>query len=226
VSKFLWEETVQCENVLITGVDSILFRYGVEDFFRYDYVGSPVYPDTLAGHSNPEIWKIMAAYQNKWGGKGGLSIRKRSVMLKAIDSCPLSAKEYPEDAWISACVMLMDGKLPLPSIANRFSIGSRCEVDVPFGSHNMWDNCGRTSCLEAILTSRLHRDLFGEANIDRNCQEGESLYLSMYGHVRSEIEQNQVVSGWEHYNRFGKSEGFLWRCFEHGSKDNTNMNWH
>jgi len=140
ISKFLWEDTVQCENVLITGIDSILLRHGVEDFFRYDYVGSPMYPDTLKGHDHGKtLWTIMAAYQNKWGGKGDLSICKRSIMLKAIKTCPLPPKEYPEDAWISACIMLMDGKLPFPTIANRFSIGSKCEVDVPFGVNKMWD---------------------------------------------------------------------------------------
>lgn len=55
------------EKVLIIQHDSELLREGIEDFIKYDYVGSP--------------WKFQ-----EHGGNGGLSIRSRSAMIEISES--------------------------------------------------------------------------------------------------------------------------------------------
>jgi hypothetical protein len=115
------------------------------------------------------------------GGNGGFSFRKRSAMIEALDKCPIPIAGSPEDVWSSACMMLLGKALPHPTIANRFSVGTKCAVDVPFGSHKLWwMNCKQATCAVALLQSRLHRDLFGEQNSNYSCPEGEALYYLKY----------------------------------------------
>lgn len=213
LSDFLWKETIQCENVLVTQTDATIFRHGIEDFFEYDYVGSPIYPESFP----TRFWRIMNAYQDTGiGGNGGLSFRKRSSMIEALDNCPIPIPGSPEDAWSAACMMLLNKTLPHPTIANRFSVGTKCEVDFPLGGHKLWMNCNRGACEAALLTSRMHFDIYGEQNADRECPEGEAFYRNLYpgdGHK----------SGWKQYNKMlqknpdATKPARLWRCFYNNS---------
>jgi hypothetical protein len=54
------------ENILIFQHDSEILRPGIEEFFNYEYLGAP--------------WKFQSN-----GGNGGLSFRKKSEMIKAIE---------------------------------------------------------------------------------------------------------------------------------------------
>ena len=53
-------------------------------------------------------------------------------MLKAIHKCSVPRREN-EDVWFVARMMELGEALPQPNYANRFSLGSRCEVDDPVG---------------------------------------------------------------------------------------------
>mmetsp|Transcript_13765 Transcript_13765/g.33177 ORF Transcript_13765/g.33177 Transcript_13765/m.33177 type:complete len:974 (-) Transcript_13765:96-3017(-) len=213
MSKFLWKDSMQCENILVTQVEALMFRHGAEDFFQYDYVGSPMYPQSFPSR----VWRLMNAFNDTAvGGDGGFSFRKRSNMLKLISECPVPIPDtQAEDAWASACTMLLDGDLPHPTIANRFGVGSRCEVDVPLGANKMWMNCNEESCAMALLTSRMHRDFFGEESDEYNCPEGEVMYLKMYPDVAQAIDTGRIKSGWVHFNKAGRFEQTrVWRCFD------------
>ena len=208
MSDFMWKDSIQCENILVSQTDAILLRHGVEDFFQYDYVGSPIYSESFPTRE----WRIFNAYQDTaTGGCGGLSFRKRSSMIEALENCPIPKSGSAEDAWFTGCMMLLNKNLPHPSIANRFSIGSKCEINFPVGSHQIWSYCGRQSCEIALLTSRMHLDIYGEENSNRECPEGEAMYKELYP------DAHKAKSGWQHYNRFTqKNPGSkrLWRCLD------------
>jgi len=216
LSNFLWKQTIQCENVLVSQTDAILFRHGVGDFFRYDYVGAPIYPESVGA---TRYWSIMNAYSSAGvGGNGGLSFRKRSAVIRALDKCEIPIPGSPEDAWMSACIMLLDGVLPHPTIANRFSVGTKCEVDVPFGIHKPWMNCKKSTFIQALLSSKFHKDLYGEENFNYDCPEGELLYLLLHRDVAYAVEHGKCASGWDHYNKHGRLEkGRTWRCLGYHS---------
>ena len=156
LSEFLWKETIQCENVLVTQTDALIFCHGIEDFFDYDFVGSSIY----AANNPSRYWRVMHAFNDtSVGGNGGFSFRKKSAMVKALDGCKNPIPGSPEDAWSVACILLQDGILPHPVTANRFGIGTKCEIDVPMGTHKLWSISNTASCVRAIITSRFHRGL-------------------------------------------------------------------
>ena len=216
LSEFLWKETIQCENVLVSQTDALLFRHGIEDFFKYDYVGSPIY----AENHPTRYWRMMHAFNDTTvGGNGGFSFRKKSAMIKAFDECEIPIPGSPEDAWSTACILLNDGKLPHPVTANRFGVGTKCEVDIPLGTHKLWMSCKTSSCEHAIITSRFHRDLYGEENFYHNCPEGELLYLASYSDIAKVVANGSYESGWQHFVKYGRFEKTrIWRCLERDEK--------
>ncbi|WPT12330.1 hypothetical protein PSENEW3_00003469 [Picochlorum sp. SENEW3] len=215
LSDFLWEKTVQCEFVLITQSDALLLRDGIEDFFDFDYVGSPVYPETF-----PAIhWRYLSALQSNSGGNGGLSLRKRSAMLWCLENFKVPFKSnasmwdgMAEDSWFSQCLVENNFSLPSPHIANRFSVGSKCRVDAPFGMHKLWMNCNLGSCIQALVGSDLAVDVFGRSRPSKACPGGEEFYRMVYEDVNTEILAGRLQSGWDHFENFGKTEGREWRC--------------
>lgn len=159
-SSFLWEEVVECEYVLVTQSDALLLRHGIEDFFKYSYVGAPIYPE-----SHPTLdWRLLFSNSsNGNGGNGGLSLRRRSFMLKSLTECRLPKEGgvyVAEDSWYTACLLEVGAPLPTPTMANRFSTGSTCELDAPVGIHKLWQNCFKSTCVEAIESSALYHDIY------------------------------------------------------------------
>merc|ERR1712166_826446 len=102
-SKYIWKEVVQCENVLVTQTDALLLSHGLEEFFRYDYVGAPVYVKSFPSLN----WRYYCTLTNRCGGCGGLSLRTRKVMLRALDECKVPKDAHDEDVWFSACLIQM-----------------------------------------------------------------------------------------------------------------------
>lgn len=82
-SKQFWE-SINEENILIFQHDSEILRPGIEEFYDFSYVGAP--------------WKFCSH-----GGNGGLSFRKRSKMIRMIETNnPYDqAKNGNEDIWFS-----------------------------------------------------------------------------------------------------------------------------
>ncbi len=93
------------ENILIFQMDTCLCsnsKYKLEDFLNYDYVGAP--------------W-IDKRFVNKIGN-GGLSFRKKSKILKHIDTYYYDPKKEPEDKYFSNSNIL---KFPSIEKASYFS---------------------------------------------------------------------------------------------------------
>ena len=211
-SKFLWENVLQSEHVLFMQSDSLLLRHGIEDFFAYDFVGSPIFPESFPAKS---WWYLCVKHQN-CGGNGGLSLRRRSAMLDALRRCktnelPFDESEVDEDVWFSSCMAELGKNMPHPVSANRFSVGSTCHVDAPLGFHKLWQNCRESTCVGALMSSHLFSDIYGSSfRSDRNCREGNVHYLL----TNDDVRQSGVTDGWSHYTQYGKAEGRKWYCFD------------
>jgi hypothetical protein len=100
------------ENILIFQHDSMLLRSGIEEFYEWDYVGAP--------------WTFQLH-----GGNGGLSFRKKSAMLKVINSGP-QYNPYThgnEDCYFSNR-LLQEGKVAPRDVCRKFS----CETIFQLGT--------------------------------------------------------------------------------------------
>lgn len=122
------------EHVFVFQTDCILFRRGIDDWLDYDYVGANYFhPD----HMSPVCGGI----------QGGLSLRKRSVMLECLDKVSWRTIQYHrthhgceplecfhEDIYFThACEIL---EKELPDVANRKCFSIEAEYwDRPFGHH-------------------------------------------------------------------------------------------
>jgi hypothetical protein len=86
---WLWNQLAPAEHILIFQADSILCANAprsVEDFFQWDYIGAPITPQFGQGYN------------------GGLSLRKRSTMLRVLEEFDWAENPNPrpEDQWYYA----------------------------------------------------------------------------------------------------------------------------
>ena len=81
-SEFYWSKLLAYEHVLIFQTDSKILRTGIEEFYKWDYVGSP--------------W----LFQDK-GGNGGLSLRTPKVMMETLKAIPYHPGYGYEDVYYS-----------------------------------------------------------------------------------------------------------------------------
>lgn len=97
-----WQSLIQYDYVLIFQQDSMMLKYGIEDFCKYDFIGAP-------------IKNIRFPAMN-----GGLSIRKPSQMIECIRHGLLF---HPHNEDIRFCYTLQSigGALPSKKIAETFS---------------------------------------------------------------------------------------------------------
>lgn len=112
--------SLPAEHILVFQTDSALnpnSKHKIEEFLEYDYVGAPW------SHLEGRI------------GNGGLSLRKRSVMLRALKT--YQKETHPEDLMISALLYSMNAKLPSTEIASHFSVETMFYED-PLGVHSPW----------------------------------------------------------------------------------------
>ena len=108
-SEFYWSKLLAYEHVLIFQTDSKILRTGIEEFYDYDYVGSP--------------W----LFQEK-GGNGGISLRTPKVMMNILKSIPYNGNPY-EDVFFSNN-MKDFGKLAPRSECEKFG----CETIFKLGT--------------------------------------------------------------------------------------------
>ena len=80
-STFFWDKLQQYDRVLIFQTDSKILRKGIEEFYEWDYVGSP--------------WKFQDI-----GGNGGFSLRNPKVMYEMSKTLHYTGNPY-EDVWFS-----------------------------------------------------------------------------------------------------------------------------
>ena len=109
---------ITAEHILIFQTDSILRRKGIEEFLQYDYVGAP-----WRSSDTPEV-----------GGNGGLSLRRKSVMLAILKSGPPPGPGEAEDIYF--CRRLKEGSYNVApkEVSLRFSVEELYHPD-PLGTH-------------------------------------------------------------------------------------------
>ena len=106
------------EHVLIFQTDSIMLRSGIDEFMSYDYIGAP--------------WKVTKEHQYLIGN-GGLSLRRRNVMIKICDQYP-DTTHRPEDVYFAEHLLHDGYKLPTKEIAMKFSVETMYN-ERPLGVH-------------------------------------------------------------------------------------------
>lgn len=101
MGKEFWNK-IHEENILIFQEDSRLLREGIEEFFEYDYIGA-------AWNFPPYV------------GNGGLSLRKKTAMLKVLDTINV-VPNMNEDIYFSNGCRSLGLRLPPKDVAQRFSV--------------------------------------------------------------------------------------------------------
>jgi hypothetical protein len=131
------------ENILIFQIDSVLLDGDLTEFLKYDYVGSPWNKDNV--HLQHQFTQLTCLNKNSIGmsskkqtkditGNGGLSLRRKSGMIRALTVRPW--KFITEDQFFS---IKRSSKLNVapPEIATNFSTESIYNPTTK-GYHKPW----------------------------------------------------------------------------------------
>lgn len=108
-------ETITSDNILIFQADTVLLRYGIDEFLSYQYVGAP--------------W--LKPKEEKMVGNGGLSLRKKDKMIEIIKNFP-NESYFKEDIYF--CKYLNDEDIASIDVAKQFSVED-LYYDNPLGLH-------------------------------------------------------------------------------------------
>lgn len=119
MSERFWE-TVREEHVLVFQADCVCVRGTHTKFLRYDYVGA------VCGMLHPDRFVM----------NGGLSLRRRSAMLRAVGMLTVEAREKPEDvAFTETMRACKEFVLPDMEECSRFAIESLGNPGTVIGMH-------------------------------------------------------------------------------------------
>lgn len=166
------------EDVLIFQYDSMLLKTGIEKFFEWDYVGSP--------------W-----IQPEWGGNGGLSIRKRSIMLACLAVQPNVINWNNEDGFF--CDIMINrgiGILAPREVCFEFS----CETIFKMGTYGYHKANGYMTKEQFELIREQYRtvNIIGTGRSIFNLKSIEPGLVLTLGMAIKEIEKldlpNEIVS--------------------------------
>ena len=119
-NKNFWEN-IKEENILIFQIDSLVCNFNTKLFKHlnnYGFVGAPCKPWTIP-------------WQN-----GGLSLRKKSLMIKAIYDKKENENFFPEDRYFTVIKKQIVNPAPF-KLAKQFSV-EKYYFDKPFGIHKPW----------------------------------------------------------------------------------------
>ena len=108
-SEFYWSKLLKYDHVLVFQTDSKILRTGIEEFYDWDYVGSP--------------W----LFQDH-GGNGGVSLRTPKVMMETIKNVPYNGNPF-EDVYFSNNLDRF-GKLAPRKVCEKFG----CETIFKLGT--------------------------------------------------------------------------------------------
>lgn len=117
---------VQTDSIICTGGKDILKEFIDK---KYDYVGAP--------------WKDLNAL-----GNGGFSLRRKTMMLKILDTCSKKTdegKDHNEDGFFSGGCDAARPNKPTPEEAEKFSVETIYSGKQPFGIHKAWHHMPQNS---------------------------------------------------------------------------------
>lgn len=92
-------ECVKEEHILVFQADCVLVRPTPAHFLKYDYVGA------VCGENHPRTFVM----------NGGLSLRRRSAMVRALRGMPPHLLDAPEDAAFCEAMRRRPGEFTLPT---------------------------------------------------------------------------------------------------------------
>ena len=122
-SRSFWE-SMPYENVLVFQSDTVILQGNLKAFLDYDYVGAP-------WNKN---FKWLRSPDRHVTGNGGLSLRRKSGMLKAISAFPYTG--HNEDGYFCLkCKSVLN--IAPPEIAMKFSVET-VPYEFPVGIHKCW----------------------------------------------------------------------------------------
>jgi hypothetical protein len=148
-----WEQ-LPGETYLMVQTDTFLRHPELDDFLSYEYVGSPWSPDVRARESSGALGGVWRGGRfPAEGGNGGLSLRTRSAMLRAIDvGVPRGDPRHPEDVFfvVSGAVTVAPREVGL-RFGGESSLWVGAGPGIPAGLHKTFFYIDR-SVVEPLLT--------------------------------------------------------------------------
>jgi hypothetical protein len=136
--KYFWD-ALKGESQLLFDIDSLLCHGDFDEFLQYDYIAAP--------------WTALQAVSPKCQiGSGGLSLRKKAVMIEICETCnprPVGR----EDVYFSVNLHLNADKYRLPTLetAQRFAVECLYHPK-PLGLHKPW-SCLSAEQLDSLLSN-------------------------------------------------------------------------
>lgn len=179
MSKNFWR-SLPHENIVVFQTDVIFLHSGADllaDFVNnYDYIGAPWWNmDPFTGmlccpeNASKVSGRIMDhSYVCETGpdciGNGGLSYRKKSAMIEAIETCKGTIGTKNEDVFFAVAMKRLEKRLPKRSKAMEFSIEMCLPPDLPsdrawsLGIHRMWAYHPADIVERALMSCEILRD--------------------------------------------------------------------
>ena len=118
-------DNINTETFLIFQVDTLIItenKHLLDDFLDYDYVGAP--------------------WQDGVIGNGGLSLRKKSIMLQIIDSIDPNSFHYKNEDEYFCRQNIIPLDVPFFEEAKKFSVETVFH-ESPFGVHNFYNHLSK-----------------------------------------------------------------------------------
>jgi len=129
----LFWSSLPYENVLIFQTDSVIVHPNLDAFLRYDYVGAP-WNKNMKWLPKKKIGWFFSSKVDHLTGNGGLSLRRKSGMLRALRS--VAYNKTNEDVFYSIhCSPYLN--IPTSEISSHFSVESTF-YPKPRGVHKFW----------------------------------------------------------------------------------------
>ncbi len=121
-----WNQ-INAEHILVFQTDAVTCSkstHSIDEFLQYGYIGCSANNEIIGVHPNspwysgPDTWLNKSKMKDySFYGIGGLSLRKKSFMLKCIKRMPYP-KTFPEDVYYSECVKEFEDASLRPESAN------------------------------------------------------------------------------------------------------------
>ena len=130
-----WDR-VNAETILVFQTDVVLCSkslHTINQFTKYDYIGCSV-DDKNIGFGG---WRWSSSHPDDYFyGSGGMSLRKKSFMMKCIADHLNIPKNYPEDVFYSNCVSKSPNKPKSAVVINNFCTQNKY-VNNSLGAHRI-----------------------------------------------------------------------------------------
>ena len=135
---FYEEELTGVENLFVFHSDGVLCANSfkdLNDWLEYDWVGAPWYSHRSSDNLTLELTSVHRNNGARFGGNGGLSLRKVSSIKEVLKFQTRLDHSFSEDAWISSRMgLLPDAHMCDPVLEREFAVEDVWQ-ERPMGYH-------------------------------------------------------------------------------------------